>query len=112
MSVRHDNEPPLTTTATLRVAPKVIGMRERFGYAAGDMGFNFLFDMGLNPAIAGSVFLVAKIWDAFADITVGGWVEVERTGVPFIRPLVLEFPEDRTAAGIDDQYLFARGRMV
>lgn len=46
MGVRHVNEPPLTTTATLRVAPKIISMRERFGYAAGDMGFNFLFDMG------------------------------------------------------------------
>lgn len=68
--------------------PPVLSLREKIGYASGDVGFNFLFDMGqlyllmfftdqlgLNPAIAGSVFLVAKVWDAFADITVGTWVD-------------------------------------
>lgn len=71
-----------------QVPPKVLSLREKIGYACGDVGFNFLFDMGqlyllmfftdqlgLNPAIGGSVFLVAKIWDAFADITVGTWVD-------------------------------------
>lgn len=66
----------------------VLSLREKIGYASGDVGFNFLFDMGqlyllmfftdqlgLNPAIAGSVFLVAKVWDAFADISVGTWVD-------------------------------------
>lgn len=83
--------PPFPYTESIRNAPAVIGKRERIGYALGDTGFNFLFDMGqlyllifftdqlgLNPAIAGSVFLVAKIWDAFADITVGSWVDNRR----------------------------------
>jgi GPH family glycoside/pentoside/hexuronide:cation symporter len=65
-----------------------LSLREKLGYGAGDIGFNFLFDMGqlyllkfftdalgLSPTIAGTVFLVAKIWDAFADITVGTWVD-------------------------------------
>lgn len=64
--------------------PRVLTLKEKFGYAAGDLGNNFLFEMGQLyllkyftdviglPAItAGSVFLVAKIWDAFADIGVG-----------------------------------------
>lgn len=70
------------------VAPKTLTLRNKLGYFSGDIGFNFLFDMGqlyllifftdvmkLNPAIAGGVFLVAKIWDAFADITVGTWID-------------------------------------
>lgn len=52
------------------------------------IGNNFLFDMGqlyllkyftdiiiLPAAAAGGVFAVAKIWDAFADIAVGTWVD-------------------------------------
>lgn len=70
------------------VPPKVLTLRNKLGYAAGDVGFNFLFDMGqlyllifftdvmgLNAAVAGGVFLVAKLWDAFADMTVGTWVD-------------------------------------
>lgn len=66
----------------------VLTLKEKLGYGAGDVGFNFLFDMGqlyllkfftdslgLNPVVAGTVFLVAKVWDAFADIAVGTWVD-------------------------------------
>jgi GPH family glycoside/pentoside/hexuronide:cation symporter len=66
----------------------VLSLREKLGYGSGDVGFNLLFDMGqlyllkffvdalgINPAIAGSIFLVAKIWDAFADVAVGTWVD-------------------------------------
>jgi len=66
----------------------VLSLREKLGYGSGDIGFNFLFDMGqlyllkfftdalgINPAIAGTIFLVAKIWDAFADVAVGTWVD-------------------------------------
>lgn len=79
---------PSAAPATLATPPAVLSLREKLGYASGDVGFNFLFDMGqlyllmfftdqlgLNPVIAGSVFLVAKVWDAFADITVGSWVD-------------------------------------
>ena len=64
--------------------PKVLTFREKLGYAAGDLGNGFLFEMGqlyllkymtdvlgLPAVSAGGVFLVAKIWDAFADIGVG-----------------------------------------
>lgn len=69
-------------------APKVLSLKEKIAYGVGDMGNNFLFDMGqlyllkyftdvvhLPAALAGGVFAIAKIWDAFADIGVGTWVD-------------------------------------
>lgn len=38
--------------------------------------------------------------------------QVEREGAPFIRPLNLEFPDDRVAIGIDDQYMFGEQILV
>lgn len=68
-----------------------LSWHERLGYGTGDVGYNFLFDMGqlyllkfmtdglgLNPAIGGTVFLVAKIWDGFADMAVGTWIDNKR----------------------------------
>lgn len=78
-------------TTSSAAGPGRLTMRERLGYGMGDTGFNFLFDMGqlyllkfmtdvmgLNPAVAGSVFLVAKVWDAFADVAVGSWIDNTR----------------------------------
>lgn len=68
--------------------PKVLSLKEKIAYGVGDLGNNFLFDMGqlyllkyftdvigLPAAAAGGVFAIAKIWDAFADITIGTWVD-------------------------------------
>jgi GPH family glycoside/pentoside/hexuronide:cation symporter len=65
-----------------------IPLREKIFYAMGDVGFNFTFDLGqvyllkfytdtlgLPPASAGLVFLVTKIFDAFADFSVGMWID-------------------------------------
>lgn len=65
-----------------------ISLKEKVSYGLGDMGNNFLFEMGqlyllkfytdslgLPAATAGLVFLVAKIWDAFSDISIGTWVD-------------------------------------
>lgn len=38
--------------------------------------------------------------------------EVEQKGLPFIRPLCLEYPADRVAIDIDDEYLFGRDLLV
>lgn len=84
--------------------PKVLSLREKIAYGVGDMGNNFLFDMGqlyllkyftdvigLPSVAAGGVFAVAKIWDAFADIAVGTWVDnrtkISRRGK--FRPFIL-----------------------
>ncbi|AEB07207.1 sugar (Glycoside-Pentoside-Hexuronide) transporter [Coriobacterium glomerans PW2] len=71
--------------------PAVLSLREKLAYGLGDVGSNFLFDtgqlfllkyftdvVGLNPMVAGGVFLVAKIWDAFADVGVGTWIDNRR----------------------------------
>ncbi|WP_281165453.1 MFS transporter [Liquorilactobacillus sicerae] len=67
---------------------RMVPLKSKIAYGIGDVGNNFLFDMGqlyllnfltdqakLPSAAAGSVFLVAKIWDAFMDISVGTWID-------------------------------------
>ena len=65
-----------------------LSFREKLAYGLGDVGNNFLFDMGqiyllkfytdslgLPPSVAGTLFLVTKILDGFTDIGVGTWVD-------------------------------------
>lgn len=86
----QENTDDISSTE-LKDAPRVLSLREKIAYGCGDVGNNFLFDMGqlyllkfytdqlrLPSAIAGSVFLVAKIWDTFADISVGTWVDNQK----------------------------------
>lgn len=60
------------------------GIRDKFGYMFGDFGNDFMFlfassflmvfytkVMGVPGAIVGILFLVARVIDAFADVTVG-----------------------------------------
>ncbi|MED1201806.1 MFS transporter [Heyndrickxia acidicola] len=68
--------------------PEKLRLREKIAYGLGDVGNNFLFDLGqiyllkfytdtlgLPSAAAGLVFLISKVWDAIADISVGTWVD-------------------------------------
>lgn len=77
-----------TTQTKVKSFPRTTTLRNKIGYAMGDVGNNFLFDMGqlyllkyytdvlqLPSALAGTVFLVAKIWDAFMDMGVGTWID-------------------------------------
>jgi GPH family glycoside/pentoside/hexuronide:cation symporter len=70
-----------------------LSLKEKFAYGLGDVGNNFLFDMGqiyllkfytdslgLPATTAGLVFLVTKIWDGFADISVGTWIDNRKVG--------------------------------
>ena len=63
-------------------------LKEKFSYGTGDIGFGFMFDLGqiyllkfytdvlgLPVSVAGLVFLVTKVWDAFADISIGTWID-------------------------------------
>jgi GPH family glycoside/pentoside/hexuronide:cation symporter len=62
--------------------------KEKFSYGLGDVGNNLLFDMGqiyllkfytdslgLPAAVAGFVFLITKLWDGIADVTIGTWID-------------------------------------
>lgn len=68
--------------------PKVLSLGQKIAYGFGDVGYNFLFDMGqlyllmymtdiinIPAAAAGGVFAVARIWDAFADVFAGSSVD-------------------------------------
>jgi alpha-D-xyloside xylohydrolase len=48
--------------------------------------------------------LLPYLWRVAAD--------VEQLGLPMMRPLALEFPDDPVAAGIDDQFLLGRDLLV
>ncbi|MBP2032648.1 GPH family glycoside/pentoside/hexuronide:cation symporter [Clostridium algifaecis] len=63
-------------------------LKEKISYGFGDLGNGFMFDLGqsyllkfytdvlrIPGAVGGSVFLISKIFDAFADTTVGTAVD-------------------------------------
>jgi GPH family glycoside/pentoside/hexuronide:cation symporter len=76
----------------MEVKPKhKLSLKEKIGYFFGDFGNGFMFDLGqsyllkfytdvlgIPGAVGGSVFLVSKIFDAFADTTVGTIVDTRK----------------------------------
>ena len=85
------------STATRNNTPQ-FGNRERLAYGAGELGpamagstiiffqLVFLTDVaGMNPALAGTVLLVARIWDAVNDPLIG-WLS-DHTRTPWGRRL-------------------------
>ena len=60
------------------------GIKDKLGYMFGDFGNDFFFMLvmaylmvfytdiyGISPAFIGGLFLIARLWDAIADITWG-----------------------------------------
>lgn len=91
---------PITTPST-SPAPK-LRFRTYLGYAAGDAGNNLAFSMtsmflllyytdvvGISAAAAGTLFLVVRVWDAFADIWAGRQVDKTMTRWGKFRPFFL-----------------------
>ncbi|KQY25646.1 glucuronide transporter [Cellulomonas sp. Root485] len=89
---------PITTPAS---TPK-LRFRSYLGYAAGDAGNNLAFSMtsmflllyytdvvGISAAAAGTLFLVVRVWDAFADIWAGRQVDKTMTRWGKFRPFFL-----------------------
>jgi GPH family glycoside/pentoside/hexuronide:cation symporter len=69
------------------------GLRDKIGYLFGDFGNDFSFILvaaflmvfytdilQLNPAAVGVLFLIARLWDAFADITWGRFIDSRKAG--------------------------------
>ena len=69
------------------------GMRDKIGYLLGDFGNDFFFLLvssflmvyytdvyGLSAAWVGGLFLIARLWDAIADITWGRFVDTREPG--------------------------------
>ena len=89
----------MTTTrpveATTAAAPPRLGPLQYLGYAAGDAANNLAFSMtsmfllvyytdvvGISAAAAGTLFLLIRIWDGFADVFAGrGRGDLHHVGV-------------------------------
>ena len=80
-----------TSQSTQTVRP--FGMKDKLGYMFGDFGNDFFFILvaaflmvfytdvfHINPAAVGGLFLVARLWDAFADVTWGRFIDTRKAG--------------------------------
>jgi sugar (glycoside-pentoside-hexuronide) transporter len=75
---------------------------EKIGYSLGDSAANFIFQtvmmfllffytdvMGISPVVAGIIFLITRIWDAFNDPMMGAIADRTNTRWGKFRPWVL-----------------------
>jgi glycoside/pentoside/hexuronide:cation symporter, GPH family len=76
--------------------------KAKLGWASGDFGFNIFWQtlnllmlpfytdvMGLGAALAGTVFLIASLWDGFADIVIGAIADRTRSRWGSYRPYLI-----------------------
>ncbi|WP_286189218.1 glucuronide transporter [Sanguibacter hominis] len=93
---------PALTAPPAATPARGLRMRQLVGYAAGDAANNLAFSMtsmflllyytdvvGISPAAAGTLFLVVRAWDAFADIYAGRQVDKTMTRWGKFRPFFL-----------------------
>lgn len=79
-----------------------LSIKEKIGYSLGDCAANFIFQtvmmflmffytdvMGISPWVAGMVFLLTRIWDAFNDPMMGAISDRTNTRWGKFRPWVL-----------------------
>jgi glycoside/pentoside/hexuronide:cation symporter, GPH family len=73
-------------------AVRPFGIRDKFGYLFGDFGNDFFFMLvmsflmvfytdvfHISAAAVGILFMVARLWDAFADVTWGRFIDTRKT---------------------------------
>ncbi len=90
-----------------------ISLREKIGYGLGDLGFNFYWanisafllifytdTFGIPAAAAGTMMLVSKIVDAFADPIIGAFGDRTKSRYGNFRPYLLWFGLPLAAAGV------------
>jgi len=79
-----------------------LSIKEKVGYSLGDTAYNLYFQMaimfmlffytdvfGISAAVAGTMFLVSKIWDAINDPIMGGLADRTETRWGKFRPWIL-----------------------
>ncbi|AET58845.1 MFS transporter [Paenibacillus terrae] len=72
---------------------RTFGLRDKFGYLLGDLGNDFFFMLvgaylmvyytdilGISPVAVGVLFMIARLWDALADITWGRFIDTRKPG--------------------------------
>ena len=80
---------PETISSNDKVRP--FGFRDKIGYMFGDFGNDFFFILvssflmvyytdiyGISAAFVGVLFLVARLWDAIADVTWGRFIDTRK----------------------------------
>ena len=83
-------------------APQPIKTGAKLGWAAGDFGFNVFWQalnllmmpfytdvLGLDSRLAGTVFLIASLWDGFADTIIAAIADRTRTRWGSYRPYLI-----------------------
>jgi glycoside/pentoside/hexuronide:cation symporter, GPH family len=90
------------------------GMKDKLGYLFGDFGNDFFFILAasflmvfytdifhINPAHVGLLFTVARLWDAFADVTWGRFIDTRKaTAQGKFRPWILRMSFPLVIMGI------------
>ena len=83
---------PITTEELHGKKVRPFGLRDKLGYMFGDFGNDFFFMLttaflmvfytdvfGLSGAAVGTLFFVARIWDAVADVVWGRFIDSRKT---------------------------------
>ena len=92
------------------------GFKDKLGYLFGDFGNDFFFTLAaaflmvfytdifhINPAHVGILFAVARLWDAFADVTWGRFIDTRKaTAQGKFRPWILRMSVPLVIMGILD----------
>ena len=99
--VDHDSDDADPDTEERRTQ-KELGIRSVIGYGAGDLANNLAFTLsttflllyytdvvGLPAAAIGTMFLVVRLWDAFADLFAGRMIDRTMTRWGKFRPFIL-----------------------
>ncbi|QGQ48479.1 MFS transporter [Metabacillus sediminilitoris] len=81
----------VTDSITPNTQVRKFGMRDKLGYMFGDFGNDFFFILvanflmvyytdiyGVSAAFVGVLFLVARLWDAVADVTWGRFIDTRK----------------------------------
>ncbi|MEO1832445.1 MAG: MFS transporter [Akkermansiaceae bacterium] len=81
---------------------QTLSTKEKIGYGLGDTASNFVFHivnaflityytdvMGLNPVAVGTLYAVARLWDAISDPLMGGLADRTQTKFGKYRPYLL-----------------------
>jgi GPH family glycoside/pentoside/hexuronide:cation symporter len=88
--------------APAMAAPARASMKAKLGWAFGDFGFNIYWQalnllmmpfytdvLGLEAALAGTVFLLASLWDGFSDSVIGAVADRTRSKYGSYRPYLI-----------------------
>ena len=84
------NEPTINSSipSTNILLTKKFGIKDKIGYLFGDFANDFFFGfagsylmvfytdvLGIGAAFVGVIFMIARFWDALADVTVGRFID-------------------------------------